>query len=96
LKKLGHRAEAALKQAVASKPTPEAGRRLQQLLDQLDLANSPDQLRQLRAVAALESSAAPQAIQLLEYLTKREAGTFLSREAQASLKRLQSETMANP
>jgi RNA polymerase sigma factor (sigma-70 family) len=92
LKRLGHRAEATLRQAVASKPTPEVGRRLQQLLNQLDLANSPDQLRQVRAVAALESSASPQAIQLLKHLTEREAGAFLARESQASLERLLTET----
>jgi WD40 repeat protein len=94
LKKLGHCAEAALKQAVASKPTPEALRRLQQLLDQL--SNSLDQLRQLRAVATLESSATPQAIQLLKHLTEHQAGTLLAREAQASLERLQGRTATNP
>jgi WD40 repeat protein len=89
LQKLGESAEPALVKALAKKPSTEARRQIEGLLDKLrSTPLSPEQLRTLRAVEALEYAGTPAARKLLESLAKGAPGVRLTREAQASLARL--------
>jgi hypothetical protein len=90
LDKLGEAAEPALKKALAS-PTPlEAKKRVQQLLSRLDQRNlSPAQLRQSRALEVLEQIGSPEARQLLQELAQGAAAARITRDARASLARLE-------
>jgi WD40 repeat protein len=93
LRQLKELAEPALRKALASRPTLEMRRRLQDLLE--DLARhpqrpSPELLRQLRAVEVLERIGTPEARTLLESLARGAAGARLSREARAAVQRLDS------
>jgi WD40 repeat protein len=86
---LGGRAEKALRQALAGKPSLEARRRLRALLRGPDSQElSPAERRSLRAVAALESAATPAARRLLADLAGGAAGTVRTSEAKAALERL--------
>jgi RNA polymerase sigma factor (sigma-70 family) len=89
LEALGELAEAALRQALANKPTLELRRRVQQALDHLHRpVTSPEVLRPLRGLAILEDIATPDARALLEALASGAAEARLTREAKASLGRL--------
>jgi hypothetical protein len=67
----------------------EKRQRIQNLLKRLqDPLTRPDRLRQWRALAALEQAGTPAARLLLEALSRGGAGTWLTREAEASLLRL--------
>jgi RNA polymerase sigma factor (sigma-70 family) len=92
LGRIGEQAETALRQALANDPSPELRKRLEQLLTKLEPAKSPERLRELRAVQALEYTATPDARQLLERLAANPGGTWLTREAKAALQRMQSPT----
>ena len=83
----GAAVEGLLRQALADKPDPEVRRRLEGLLDKLD-AGSPDRLRILRAVEALEHAGGAEAKRFLEELAGGAPGAWLTREAKASLDRL--------
>jgi WD40 repeat protein len=88
LARYAEQAEDALRKALAGKPSLEARRRMQQLLDRLDLiAPSPDQLRALRALTLLERLGTPEARRVLEGLAGG-APTRVTREARAALERL--------
>jgi hypothetical protein len=64
----------------------EKRQRLQNLLKRLqDPLTRPDRLRQWRALTALEQAGNPAARKLLETLSRGAAGTWLTREAEASL-----------
>jgi RNA polymerase sigma factor (sigma-70 family) len=89
LEGLGERAAGALAAAVKKKPSLEAHRRLEALLDRLDRpAAEPAALRALRAVAVLEEVGSPEARKILEALAGGLAEARLTREARAALRRL--------
>ncbi|HEY7315463.1 MAG TPA: hypothetical protein VH643_39400 [Gemmataceae bacterium] len=91
LKKLGDAAEPALRQALQRKPTLESRRRLQQLLDDLDAAGhvSSERLRSLRIIEVLERIGDKPARDVLRQIADGPAGTRLTEEARASLRRWQ-------
>jgi hypothetical protein len=87
LEQLGERAEPALRQALAGKPSAEVRRRVQQLLERL--ANlSPERLRLVRAVEALEHAGTLEARQVLRTLARGAAEARLTQEAAAAVRRL--------
>jgi hypothetical protein len=86
LEKLGFAAEASLCRALENQPSLEMRRRLERLLHQLE--SSPDWLRSLRAIQVLEYSATAEARAVLQSLAQGAAGSRLTREAKASLIRL--------
>jgi hypothetical protein len=87
LEKRLHLAEPVLRQALASNPALEMRRRLEDLLDKA-AGWTPTQLREHRAVAALEYMGTPEARQLLEKLAGGAPGARLTEEARDSLARL--------
>jgi hypothetical protein len=90
LEELGELAEPALQEALANKPTPEVRRRVQAVLDGLrGPVTRPEGLRSLRALAVLESIATPAARQLLRELAAGTPEARLTREAKASLSRIE-------
>jgi WD40 repeat protein len=94
LAKLGELAQSALEKVMSEAGTLERRRRAEALLAKLTGgALTPEQLRQVRAVEALERAATPEARQLLEALAKGAPGVLPTREAQAALGRL---TAARP
>jgi WD40 repeat protein len=86
---LGQRAEAALRQALKDNPSAEAKRRIDELLDRLDRhVPSSEALRGARAVEALEHIGTPEARKCLQSLAGGDPNARLTRDAKASLKRL--------
>lgn len=95
--KLAELAEPSLLEAQKNHPSLELRRRVDQLLKAIvDWRTKPtdDRLRAWRAVEVLEQIDAPEARQLLQTLSRGAAGALLTREAQASLARL--ERQPNP
>jgi hypothetical protein len=89
LRKLGEAAAAALARAAEADPSAEVRRRAAQLLGKgWKAALTPEGLRQLRAVEALEQMATPAARDVLRVLAEGAPGARLTREARASLERL--------
>jgi hypothetical protein len=89
LARLGEQTEPALRQALKTGTTPEAGRRVLDLLDRLDrAAPAPGVLRAVRAVEALERVGTPGAIACLEALAKGSPSVRQTRDAKAALARL--------
>jgi WD40 repeat protein len=84
---LGHLAEAALRKALQEQPSPEVRRRIQAILDELDLPLTSQRLRQVRAVEVLEQIGTPGAREVLRALATGAAQARLTREAKASLER---------
>lgn len=84
LEKLGFAVEPALRKALAGDLSPEARRRAEQVLNNLTAGPS---LRAVRGVETLERIGTAEARQLLETLAKGAAGTTLTREAEAAVKR---------
>jgi hypothetical protein len=90
LEKLGERATPSLRKALKRKPSLEARRKLEQLLERLEgFPLSPERLREIRAVEALEHIGSTEARQLLQSLATGVPEARLTREAKASLDRLQ-------
>lgn len=90
LAKLGDLAEAALRKTLNTKPTLEVRRHVQAMLEHLrGPVTRPELLQSLRAVAVLEDIGTPETRQLLEKLTKGAPEARLTREAKASLRRLE-------
>jgi hypothetical protein len=89
LEELGERAAAALRAALPKAASGEAKRRLQALLARLDGPLPPARLREVRAVEALERLGSPAAVALLQALAQGAPAARLTREARASLERLQ-------
>ena len=86
---LAEQAAPALRKALAGKPSLEARRRLDALLDRLDGATlSAETIRQIRAVEALESIGNREARRLLDKLAEGPAETRLAQEAKAATVRL--------
>jgi RNA polymerase sigma factor (sigma-70 family) len=87
LGQLADRAVPVLQRALAAAPALEIRRRLEQVLSRLE-AGTPEALRAMRAVEALEWMATPEARRLLTELAAGAPGARLTEEAKASLARL--------
>jgi RNA polymerase sigma factor (sigma-70 family) len=85
LEKLGEGAEAALRKALAGKPSAEAGRRIEALLSSVE---GRQKLEMLRGVEVLERLGTAEARELLETLARGTPGARLTREASAAAERL--------
>jgi WD40 repeat protein len=88
LEKLAEAAEPALKQALAEAKALEVRRRIEQLLHRMDGNPSPQMLRELRAVEALEQIASAEARQVLQALAQGMPGYRTTEAADAALRRL--------
>jgi WD40 repeat protein len=88
LEKMGAAAESAMRKALAGSPGAELRQSLEQLLEKLNSLTS-EQVRQLRAIQALEWMATPEAKQIMQAIAK-ESGYWqrLRDDAQASVARL--------
>jgi hypothetical protein len=89
LARQGDRAEEGLRRFLAGRPSLEARRRAEDLLDRLrgPLTDS-ERLRRLRAVEALEHIGTAEARRLLQALSEGAPASRLTREAKAALERL--------
>jgi WD40 repeat protein len=96
LEKLGEAAGPALRRALRDRPTPEAQRRLNGLVEKLQADNISDRLRASRATELLEQVATPETRHLLEALAGGAPSAPLTREAKASLERLNRQAMPPP
>jgi RNA polymerase sigma factor (sigma-70 family) len=95
LEALGELADPALRKALERRPPLEARRRIEQLIDKGDKAElSPERLRELRAVEALEHLGSPAARRLLKTLAEGAPEAWLTQEAKGALKRLAVRTTA--
>jgi hypothetical protein len=93
LEKCGPAVEPALRQALAGQPSPEARRRIEELISKLvgkweEASLSANELMVLRGVEVLERMATPEARQLLEAWARLPEGHLLAREARAAVQRL--------
>ncbi len=88
LEKRGESAGPALRQALAGRPSLQIRRRVERLLAKLDPTASPERLREVRAVEALEHMATPAARQLLQELAGGIPDAGLTREAKRAVDRL--------
>jgi hypothetical protein len=91
LEKLGEIAAPACRKALEQKPSVEARRRLEALLEKQSREwqnPSSERLRTLRAVEVLEHIGTPEARQVLETLAKGAPEARLTQEAAESLQRL--------
>jgi hypothetical protein len=87
LEKLGETVRPLLRSKLADKPTPEVQRRIEELLQSLEQL-SPESLRSVRAMETLEYIGNAEAKQLLATLAQGATGSRLTKEAQATLDRL--------
>ena len=88
LTQLGEQVEPALRRVLEGKPSPEARRRVEALLTGPRRVRSPEGLRGLRAVQALECVGTAEARRVLEGLSRGAPEARLTREAKAALRRL--------
>jgi WD40 repeat protein len=89
LEKLGDLAESALRAALEGEPSLELRRRVEALLEKLEApVTSPEALRALRAVEALERAGTAEARAVLARLAGGAPSARLTRDAQAAQKRL--------
>jgi hypothetical protein len=80
----------ALRAALAQAPTAEAKKRIDRLLElQENRSATPTELRDLRAVQALEVMGTAEAQEHLKELSQGAPGALLTQEAQLSLQRLE-------
>jgi RNA polymerase sigma factor (sigma-70 family) len=94
---LAEQAAPALRKALAGKPSLEARRRLDALLDRLDGATlSAETIRQIRAVEALESIGNREARRLLDKLATGPPEMRLTHEAKAAAERLAKRALVAP
>jgi WD40 repeat protein len=85
LERLGEAVEPALREALAGTPSPEAARRLEQLVARLQ---GRELLRRLRAVEVLEQIRIAKARKVLATLAEGASGARLTTEARTALDRL--------
>jgi RNA polymerase sigma factor (sigma-70 family) len=85
LETLGLSAEASLRQALAKNPGNEVRRRIEVLLEKID---GPRDVQLARVLQVVEQVGTPEARQFLEDLAKGPRETRLSREARATLQRV--------
>jgi hypothetical protein len=89
LTRLGNSAEAALKGALERNPPLEVVRRIESLLERLEKGVlSAEQVRQVRAVEALERMGTAEAKALLEQFSRQTPSTILTQESRAAVRRL--------
>jgi WD40 repeat protein len=88
LEQLGSAVEPALRKALAGRPTLEARRRLEQLIERQEKRSHLETLRWLRTALILETVATPEAQRLLRRMAQGGWTTKVSDEAKASLDRL--------
>jgi hypothetical protein len=88
LEELREAAEPALRAALRDRPSPELRRRLEKLLDHLS-PFATARLRELRAVAVLESVGTAEARALLKAIAEGAPEARLTQEAKATLARLE-------
>jgi WD40 repeat protein len=97
LEELGLLAEPALRQALLTRPSLEVRRRIEGVLEKLSKSPwSPDSLRGVRAVEALEDMGTGEARKLLAVLARGAPEARLTQEAQASLERLAGRPLPSP
>jgi RNA polymerase sigma factor (sigma-70 family) len=95
LDELEDKAEPAIRLALKAKPALEVRRQLEKLLTRLDRM-TPERLRQLRALVALERAGSPEARQLLKSLAAGEPGAWLTEEAKNTLERIDGRPAITP
>jgi WD40 repeat protein len=89
LEQLGEQAWASLDHFLAGQPSLEARRRAEQILEKVrDMPRNPDQLRELRALEALEWMGGDGARRLIAALAKGAPDARLTRAAKAALGRM--------
>jgi RNA polymerase sigma factor (sigma-70 family) len=88
IESIGELAKPALHKVLVGKPSLEVRRRIEDLSPKLEPANSPEQLRALRAIEVLEHLGTPAARHVLDMLAQGAEGARLTHEAKASLARL--------
>jgi hypothetical protein len=93
LEGLGFAAEPALRRTLLGKPSPEARRRVEWILEKLGGA---PMLRAVRGIEALEHIGTPEARQVLQALSQGAPEARLTREAKASLQRLAKRAPGRP
>jgi hypothetical protein len=99
LRELGNGAVPALRQALASRPSLEARRRIEALLADREDSQprlTPGQLRQVRALGLLEQLGSKEARQMLEALAAGAPDAWLTKEARETLDRLNRRSTALP
>jgi WD40 repeat protein len=97
LGKIVDQAESALRKAMDSNPSAETRRRIEELLKKLPPGEtSPERLRGLRAIGALQRIGGTEAKEVLERLAKGAPESRVTREAKASLARIAKQRIANP
>jgi WD40 repeat protein len=84
---LGERVRAPLKQALTPGQTPEVRERIERLLA-AEERPTPDYLRRVRAVEAVEVAGTKEARELLGYWAGGAPGALFTRDAEAAMKRL--------
>jgi len=94
LEKVGEPAQAALRAKLAEKPSPEVRQRIEKLLSKIDPL-FPESLRTLRAVEVLEYIGTSESKKVLETLVTGAEGARLTKEAKASLERLNKRVAAD-
>jgi WD40 repeat protein len=95
LREAGEPVERALRQAQGGKPSLEARKRIEKILEEIGRQRpSSEELRSLRAIQLLEEIASPEARQLLQTLAKGWSEARQTREAKAALNRLHMEARA--
>ncbi len=87
LEKLQDLAEEKLAKALARKPSLEARKRMELLLEKSDLLKNPERLRALRAIEVLENIGTSEAKRTLQRLADGAPEAQQTREARASLER---------
>jgi HEAT repeat protein len=91
LEKLGEAVEPALTKLLADKPPLEVRQRIDALLTKLEKSPvelTPDELRSLRAIRALEQIGTKEAQRLLEEMARGNESSLVTQDAMASAKRL--------
>jgi WD40 repeat protein len=89
LERIAPLAEEALRKALADKPSPEARRRLEGILERVGRwAPTPDEVQAVRAIEALEHLGTTEARHLLEKMANGAPESCVSQDAKAALGRL--------
>jgi WD40 repeat protein len=100
LEQLGAKAERALRQALARGPSTEARRRIEQLLEKFGGEDAPappsQELIALRVLETLERSESPESREAIGELAGGSPDSRLTREAAASLRRLEKRSAGKP
>jgi WD40 repeat protein len=100
LENLGPKAESALREELARKPSTEARRRIEHLLEKLGGKDAPPlpsrELIALRVLEALERSESPEAREVIGEIARGTPDSRLTREAKASLRRLEKRSVIKP